>query len=329
MVESKRFENILDIIGNTPLLKLKNSVRDFNFDVFAKLEFLNPTGSIKDRTAKYMILKAEKEGKLKRGATIIENSSGNMAISLALVAIQRGYKLKVVVRDTISKEKLKLLHALGVETIKADTTLPPESPNSYNHLAENIAKEMKDFYFPDQHNNRENNDAHYNTTGPEIWEQMEGRIDYFIAGMGTGGTIGGAGKFLKEKNPKIKVIAVDIEGSIFTHYFKTKEIIKPKPYLLEGLGDEFLIGCADFEILDDIIQVSDEEAFSFTKKLCKEEGILAGGSSGAALCAILKYSANIPKNARVVTIFPDSAFRYVSTIFDDDWLLSKSLNLDK
>ncbi|MFB3851679.1 MAG: PLP-dependent cysteine synthase family protein [Acidobacteriota bacterium] len=328
MVEAKRFENILDIIGSTPLLKLKGAVKDIDFDVFAKLEFLNPTGSIKDRTAKYMILKAEKEGRLKRGDTIIENSSGNMAISLAIVAIQRGYKLKVVVRDTISKEKLKILHALGVETIKADTTLPPESPNSYNHLATNIAKEMKCVYFPDQHNNRENNEAHYNTTGPEIWEQMEGRIDYLIAGMGTGGTIGGAGKFLKEKNPKIKIIAVDIEGSIFTQYFKTKKIVKPKPYLLEGLGDEFLIGCADFEILDDIIQVSDEEAFFFTKKICKEEGILAGGSSGAALCAILKYSANIPKNARVVTIFPDSAFRYVSTIFDDDWLLSKGLNLE-
>ena len=328
MAEERKFENILDIIGKTPLLKLKNVVKDVDFDVFTKLEFFNPTGSIKDRTAKYMILKAEKEGRLKPGDTIIESSSGNMAISLALVAIQRGYKLKVVVRDTISKEKLKILHALGVETVKADTSLPPESPYSYNHLAATIAKEMNGVYFPDQHNNRENNEAHYNTTGPEIWNQMEGRIDYFIAGMGTGGTIGGAGKFLKEKDPKIKVIAVDIEGSIFTDYFKTKKIIKPKPYLLEGLGDEFLIGCADFEILDDIIQVPDKESFSFTKKLCRDEGILAGGSSGAALCAIFKYSINIPKGARVVTIFPDSAFRYVSTIFDEDWIAQKGLNTD-
>lgn len=328
MFENRKVDNILDIIGNTPLLKLHKIVDEVNFHVFAKLEFLNPTGSIKDRTAKYMILKAEAEGRLKPGDTIIENSSGNMAISLALVAIQRGYKLKVVVRDTISKEKLKLLHALGAETIKADTSLPPESPYSYNNLAANIAKEMKSVYFPDQHNNRENNDAHYNTTGPEIWNQMEGRIDYFIAGMGTGGTIGGAGKFLKEKDPKIKVVAVDIEGSIFTEYFKTKKLVKPKPYLLEGLGDEFLIGCADFENLDDIIQVSDKDAFYFAKKICKEEGILAGGSSGAVLSAIFKYKANIPKNSRVVTIFPDSAFRYVSTIFDENWLKEKGFKLD-
>lgn len=322
---NRPFENLLELVGNTPLLRLNKISNELNLDIFAKLEFLNPTGSIKDRTAKYMILKAEREGKLKPGDTIIENSSGNMALSLALVAIQRGYKLKVVVRDTISNEKLRMLHALGVETIKADTSLPPESPYSYNNLASNLAKEMGNLYFPDQHNNRENNEAHYSTTGPEIWEQMGGDINFFIAGMGTGGTIGGAGKYLKEKNPQIKVIAVDIEGSIYTDYFKTGKLVKPKPYLLEGLGDEFLIGCADFEVLDDIIQVSDKEAFNMTRRLCMQEGVLAGGSSGAVLSAILKLAPVIPQGSKVATIFPDSAFRYVSTIFNDDWLSSKGI----
>ncbi len=325
MKNEKIFVNFLDLIGNTPLLKLNKITKDFNFNLFAKLEFLNPTGSIKDRTAKFMILKAEREGKIKPGDTIIENSSGNMALSLALVAIHRGYKLKVVVRDTISKEKLKMINALGAETIKADTSLPPESPYSYNNLASNLAKQMGNLYFPDQHNNKDNNEAHYSTTGPEIWEQMGEEIDFFIAGMGTGGTIGGAGKFLKEKNPKIKVIAVDIEGSVFTDYFKTGKLVKPKPYLLEGLGDEFLIGCADFDVLNDIVQVSDKEAFYMTKRLCMEEGILAGGSSGAVLAAIFKIANKIPAGSRVATIFPDSAFRYISTIFDDDWLSLKGI----
>lgn len=327
-MRKKNFEDLLDIVGETPILKLKNITKGFDFTVFAKLEFFNPSGSIKDRTAKYMLLKAEKEGKLKKGDTIIENSSGNMALSLAMVAIQKGYKVKVVVRDTISEEKLRLIHSLGAETIKADTTLPPESPKSYNNLAANLAKELKGVYFPDQHNNRENNDTHYTTTGPEIWNQMDGQIDYFIAGMGTGGTVGGVGKYLKEKNPKIKVMAVDIEGSVYTDYFKSAKLIKPKPYLLEGLGDEFIIGCNDFDVLDEIVQVSDADAFFYTRKLCKEEGILAGGSSGAVISAIMKYGKNIPKNSKVVTIFPDSAFRYVSTIFNDDWLKEKGIKLD-
>lgn len=322
------FEDLLDVIGNTPLLKLHKITKQLDFTVFAKLEFLNPSGSIKDRIAKYMISKAEKEGRLKKGDTIIESSAGNMALSLAVVAIQKGYKVKVVVRDTISKEKLRMIHSLGAETIKADSTLPPESPNSYNNLAANLAKELKGVYFTDQHNNRENNHTHYTTTGPEIWNQMAGEIDYFVAGMGTGGTIGGVGKYLKEKNPQIKVIAVDIEGSVYTDYFKTAKLIKPKPYLLEGLGDEFIIGCNDFDVLDEIIQVSDDDAFFYTRKLCKEEGILAGGSSGAVISAIMKYSKNIPKNSRVVTIFPDSAFRYVSTIFNEEWLKEKGIKID-
>lgn len=317
--------SFIDLIGNTPLLKLKRVVNGVDFNVFAKLEYFNPTGSIKDRTAKHMILKAEREGRLKKGDTIIENSSGNMAISLCAIAIEKGYKVKIVVRDTISKEKLSLLKTMGAEVIFADTSLPPESPFSYNNLAKTLLKELKNVYYIDQHNNRDNNETHYLTTGPEIWNQLNGKIDYLIAGMGTGGTIGGIGKFLKEKNPKIKVIAVDIEGSVYYEYFKSGRLVKPKPYVLEGLGDEFIIGCADFSVIDDIVQVSDKEAFEWCRKIVKEEGLLAGGSSGAALCGIMKYKDKIEKGTNVITVFPDSAFRYVTTIFNEIFLKEKKL----
>lgn len=315
-------KTILDVIGNTPIVKLLRISEELGFDVFGKCEFLNPTGSIKDRTAKYMVEKAEKEGKIKRGDTLIENSSGNMALSLAFISLLKGYNLKVVVRDTISKEKLKILVSLGIDVIFADTSLPPQSENSYNNLAKKLAKE-NGYYYIDQHNNRDNNETHYFTTASEIWQQTNGDFNYLIAGMGTGGTIGGIGRFLKEKSAKAKIFAVDIEGSVFKEYFKSKKIIEPKPYLLEGLGDEFIIGCADFDVIDDIIQVSDKEAFNFTKKLIKEEGILAGGSSGAVIAAIYKIKDRIEKGSKVVTIFPDSAFKYLSTILDENYLKAK------
>jgi cystathionine beta-synthase len=317
--------DILDVCGNTPLVRLNRITSGLTSEIYAKLEFLNPTGSIKDRTARYMILKAEREGRIHPDDTIIENSSGNMAMSLALVAIQRGYRLKVVVRDTISKEKLGQLLALGVEVIKADTSLPPSSPDSYNNITPRLAKELANCYFPDQHNNRENNEAHYLSTGPEIWEQMEGRIDYLVAGMGTGGTVGGVGRYLKEKDPRIKVIAVDVEGSVYTEYFRTKRLIEPSPYLLEGLGDEFIVGCADFTVIDDVLQVSDREAFIHARRLAREEGLLAGGSSGAAIWATLKIAGKLANSARIVTIFPDGASRYLSSIFNDEWLKEKNL----
>ncbi|HPA26527.1 MAG TPA: cysteine synthase family protein [Acidobacteriota bacterium] len=321
----RQHDSVLDAIGNTPMVKLRKITAGLACSVFAKLEFANPTGSIKDRTAKYMIQKAERDGRIKPGDTIIENSSGNMAMSLAMVAIQKGYRLKVVVRDTLSREKLKQLQALGAEIVKADTSLPPESPDSYNNITPRLARETKNCYFPDQHNNRENNEAHYSTTGPEIWEQMEGRIDCLVAGMGTGGTIGGAGKFLKEKDPKIKIIAVDVEGSVFTEYFRTGKKGNARPYFLEGLGDEFIIGCADFSVIDDMVQVSDRDAFSHARRLVKEEGLLGGGSSGAAICAVLGIAKDLPASARIATIFPDGASKYLSNIFDDSWMESRGL----
>lgn len=312
--------SIFDVIGNTPLVRLNKIVEGIKSEIFAKLEFLNPMGSIKDRIAKYMIEKAEREGRIQKGDVIIENSSGNTALGLALMTIQKGYKLKVIVRDRISKEKINQLRSLGVDVHLVDSSLPPESPYSYNNITPEIVKQTPNSYFPDQHNNKENNEAHYMTTGPEIWEQMEGKIDYFVAGIGTGGTIGGIAKYLKEQDTNIKVIGIDPVGSIFYDYFHFKKIVKSKPYLIEGLGDEFLIKCVDFSLIDDIFQVSDRESFFYARDLVKKEGVLAGGSSGAAIWGVMRLAKSIKEPARIVTIFPDSASRYLSTIFNDDWM---------
>jgi cystathionine beta-synthase len=316
----KIYRNILDGIGQTPLIRLERINKGLKAEIFAKLEYFNPMGSIKDRIAKHMIEKAEKEGRIKPGDTIVDNSSGNTALGLAMVCAVKGYKIKMVVRDSLGSEKIKFLRAMNVELVMVDHTLPPESPESYNNIAPRIAKETPGGYFFDQHNNRENNETHYLTTGPEIWEQMEGRIDYFLAGVGTGGTICGAAKFLKEKDPRIKVIGIDPAGSIFYDYFHTKRLIKPAPYFLEGLGDEFLIGCVDFDLIDDMYQISDKQAFRYTRELADKEAILAGGSSGATIWGALRLAREIDGNARIVTIFADSATRYLSTIYNDDWL---------
>lgn len=325
MSQEVYFHNILEGIGNTPLIKLSHTTKEVQADIFAKLEFLNPMGSVKDRIAKYMIEKAEKEKRIKPGDTIVDNSSGNTALALAMVCAIKGYKLKIIVRDSLSSEKIKFLKALNVEFIMVDSTLPPESPGSYNNIAPHIAEETPNSYYLDQHNNRENNETHTKTTGPEIWQQMEGKIDYFLAGMGTGGTICGVAKYLKKKDPRIKVIGIDPVGSIFFDYFHSKELINPSPYLLEGLGDEFLIGCVDFSLIDDIFQITDKQAFEMTRELANKEAILAGGSSGAALWGCLKLAREVQQNIRIITIFPDSANRYLSSIYNDAWLKEKGI----
>ncbi len=325
MSRKRCYDSILEAIGHTPMVRLNRITAGIDAEVFSKLEFLNPMGSGKDRIARHMIETAEKEGRLKKGDLIIENSSGNTALGLALIAIQKGYRLKVVVRDSISPEKLNQLKTLGVDILMVDHTLPPESPDSYNNITQRLARETPGCYFPDQHNNRENNETHYRTTGPEIWEQMEGKIDYFVAGIGTGGTIGGVGRFLKEKDPGIRIIAIDPVGSVFHDYFHRREMTVPRPYLIEGLGDEFLIGCADFSVIDDMYQITDREAFRMARELARKEGILAGGSSGAAIWGVLKLARSLDRPARIATIFPDGASRYLSTIYNDAWLMKKKL----
>ena len=325
MKDKRCYEDILEVIGNTPMVRLNRITEGLACSVYAKLEFLNPMGSSKDRIARYLVDQAEADGRLHPGDVIIENSSGNTAMGLALVAIQKGYGLKVVVRDRTSKEKLDQLQALGVDVHRVDALLPPEHPDSYNRITPRLVLETPGAYFPDQHNNRENNEAHYRSTGPEIWEQMDGRIDLFVAGMGTGGTIGGVGRYLKEKNPAVRVVAVDVEGSVFTEYFRTGKTGKSAPYLLEGLGDEFLIGCADFSVIDEMVQVSDRDAFHAARELARREGLLVGGSSGAVVCALRQVAKGLAAGARVAVLFPDSASRYLSTIFNDDWMREKGL----
>ena len=314
-MKNERKDNLLETIGNTPLIKLNNITKGLKSTIWAKLEFMNPGGSVKDRISKFMVEKAEKEGKLKPGYTIVENSSGNTAFGLAMVALQKGYKCKIVIRDTTSIEKIRMLQHLGAETILVDASLPPENEKSYNNYAKIIAAETPDSYYVDQHNNLANNEAHYKTTAPEIWEQMEGKIDYFIIGIGTGGTICGVAKYLKEKDPNIKVIAVDPMGSIFYDYFKHKKMIKPYHYSLEGLGDEFMLPTVQFEYIDDMYKIDDQTAFDYTLKLARSEGIVAGGSSGANIWAALKLAKELDKEAQIVTLFPDSGYKYFSTIY--------------
>lgn len=320
MNELRVFDRISDAVGWTPLVRLGPTVDDLECEVFAKIEFLNPMGSIKDRIARYMITKAIADGRLKAGDMVVENSSGNTAMGLAMMSVLEDLRCTIVVRRQTSKEKLDCLRAMGIDLMLVDGDLPPDDPESYNRKAREIVAQNPDAFFPDQHNNRENNEAHYDTTGPEIWAQMEGRIDYLVAGIGTGGTICGVARYLKEQDPAIQVVAVDPEGSVFFDYFHSGRCGEPTPYLIEGLGDEEIIGCPDFTLIDDMYRVSDREAFRATRALARREAILAGGSSGAALWGVRKLIRNSAASPRIVTIFPDSGTRYMSTIFNDEWM---------
>jgi cystathionine beta-synthase len=316
------FDSISEAVGWTPMVRLDRSVQGLGCEVFAKIEFMNPMGSVKDRIARHMVRKAIDEGRLKAGDLVIENSSGNTAMGLAMMSILEDLRCIMVVRRQTSREKLDCLRALGIDLELVDGDLPPEDPESYNQKAKRLVAENPDAFFPDQHNNRDNSEAHYLTTGPEIWRQMEGRIDYFVAGIGTGGTICGCARYLKQQDPTIRVIAVDPEGSVFYDHFHSGRLTAPGPYLLEGLGDEELIGCPDFSLIDDMYRISDGEAFRTTRELARTEAILGGGSSGAALWGVRRLAESLEEPARVVTIFPDSGTRYLSTIFNDTWMRS-------
>jgi cystathionine beta-synthase len=316
---------VLDCIGDTPLVRLTRFFPNHPAEVYAKLEFMNPSGSIKDRLARFMIDRAEQDGRIKPGDTIIENSSGNTAMALAMVAIQRGYRLKVVVRDRSSREKLDQLRALGVEVLVVDSTLPPEHPDSYNRITPRLAAETPDCYFPDQHGNRENNESYYRSLGPEIWGQMDGRIDFLVAGVGTGGTLGGTARYLKERDPKVRIVAVDGQGSVFTEYFRTGRLGRSSDYLVEGIGDELLLPTMDFDLIDEMVQVRDRDAFACARELARNEGILAGVSSGAAVWAIRDLLTRLDRAARIVTVFPDGAARYLTKLFDEEWLAAHDL----
>ncbi len=319
----KYHENILGIVGNTPLVKLNKIAKDVDATILAKLEFMNPGGSVKDRMAVYMVEKAIKKGFLKPGGIIIESTSGNTGIGLAMYAAVKGFKAIFTIPDKMSQEKINLLKAFGAQVVVCPTNVPPDSPESYYEVAKRIHRETPNSYLVNQYHNEDNVEAHYMTTGPEIWEQTGGRIDYLVAGAGTGGTISGVGKFLKERNPDIKIIAVDPVGSVYHDWFKYKKLTEPKVYMVEGIGEDMLCETMHFEVIDDIIQVNDAEAFFIARRLAREEGILAGGSSGAAVYAALKISKELPKDKVVVVILPDTGRNYISKIFNDQWMREK------
>lgn len=313
------YKNILQTIGNTPLVKLNNVAKGIAANIYAKLEFLNPGGSVKDRIALYIIRDAEKRGLLKPGDTIVESTSGNTGFGVAMVAAVIGYKTIFTIPDKMSEEKISTLKAFGAEVIVTKTDVPPDSPESYYEIAKKIAREKKAFYI-DQYNNPKNIEAHYKTTGPEIWRDTKGNVDYLVGGIGTGGTLSGAARFLKEKNKEIKIIAVDPEGSVFYDYFKTGKLIKPHVYKVEGIGEDMLVKALDFDVIDDIIQVNDRESFIMARRLAREEGMFVGGSSGAAVVAAYKVAKNLDRDKTIVVILPDTGSRYLSKIFNDDWM---------
>jgi cystathionine beta-synthase len=320
MNDLRVYNRISEAVGWTPMVRLGPTVDDFDCEVFAKIEFLNPMGSVKDRIARFMIDNAIADGRLSAGDLVVENSSGNTAMGLAMMSVLEDLRCTMVVRSQTSKEKLDCLRAMGIDLVLVDGDLPPDDPESYNRKAKEIVASTPGAYFPDQHNNRENSEAHYRTTGPEIWKQMNGRIDFLVAGIGTGGTICGVARFLKEQDPSIEVIAIDPEGSVFFDHFHTGTHPEPEAYLIEGLGDEEIIGCPNFDLIDDMYRVTDREAFRAARGLARREAILGGGSSGAALWGVRELARRIGRPARIVTIFPDSGTRYLSTIFNDDWM---------
>tara|TARA_R100001143_G_scaffold63604_1_gene73774 strand:+ start:28041 stop:29021 length:981 start_codon:yes stop_codon:yes gene_type:complete len=320
-------ESIVDAIGNTPLIKLNRVIGSLNCTIAAKVEYLNPGQSIKDRIAVKMIDDAEEKGLIQRGGTIIEGTSGNTGMGLALVAAVRGYKCIFTTTDKQSKEKVDLLRALGARVEVCPTNVEPEDPRSYYSVAKRLSEEIPNSYYPNQYDNLSNREAHYETTGPEIWNQTEGLVTHYVAGIGTGGTITGAAKYLKEKNPDIKVIGVDSVGSVYKSYFETGVFNKEeiKPYLTEGIGEDIIPKNVDFEFIDDVVQINDKNALQMTRRLAKEEGLFVGGSCGAAVFGALDYAKknNLTKDDLLVVILPDSGTRYISKIYNDEWMKEK------
>ncbi len=317
------YDNILEAIGNTPMIRLNRVGRSAPCPIYAKLEFLNPGGSVKDRIGITMIKEAEDSGRLKTGGTVVESTSGNTGVGLAIACAIKGYKAIFVMPDKMSQEKIQLLRAFGAKVVITPTAVAPEDPRSYYSVAKRIVADTPNAILANQYHNPENPKSHYLTTGPEIWEQTEGKVTDVVVGMGTGGTISGVGKYLKTRNPQIRMIGVDPTGSILLETWQQGHIpddVEATTYKIEGIGEDFLPSALDLSMIDDVIRVTDKESFLWTRRLVKEEGIFCGGSSGSAVAAAVRYAEQQGPDRLVVVVLPDSGSRYLSKIFDDKWM---------
>ena len=319
------YENVLDLIGQTPIVKLHKVVKKGGAQVLAKLEYFNPGSSVKDRIAVGIIDDAVKSGKLKPGGTIVEATSGNTGAALAIASAVLGYKTVFVMPDKVSTEKIQLLKALGGDVVITPTSVAAESPESYYSVAKKIASETPNAYLSNQYYNQENPKSHYRVTGPEIWEQLDGKLDVFVAGLGTGGTISGVGEFLKEKNPDIKIVGADPYGSVLKTYKESGILTQGTPYLVEGIGEDIIPGTLHLKFVDEIINVTDKESFRMSRRLTKEEGIFCGGSSGTAAHVAINLAAKMKPDQIVLVLIPDTGERYLSKHHSDEWMREKRL----
>jgi cystathionine beta-synthase len=317
------YDDILQTIGKTPLVRLKHLAKDLPCPVYAKVEYFNPGGSVKDRIAVNIIAEAERSGRLKPGGTVVEATSGNTGLGLAMVCAIKGYKAVFVLPDKMSQEKIQLLRAYGARVVITPTAVAPDDPRSNISVSKRIVAETPNAILANQYHNPENPHSHYLTTGPEIWEQTGGMVTDVVIGMGTGGTISGAGRYLKEQNPNIRIIGVDPVGSLLMETWQQghiPETIQPKTYKVEGIGEDFIPSSLDMSVIDGVIQVGDKESFLWARRLVKEEGIFCGGSSGSALAAAMQYGAALTADHLLVVLLPDSGTRYLSKFYDDKWM---------
>lgn len=318
----KVYENVLETIGNTPLIKLNKVTKGVKATVLAKVETTNPGNSVKDRMALKMIEDAEEAGLIKPGGTIIEGTSGNTGMGLALACIIKGYKLICVLNDKQSKEKMDILRAVGAEVVVCPTAVEPSDPRSYYSVSKRLAEETPNSWYVNQYDNLSNRTAHYEQTGPEIWDQTDGKITHFVVGVGTGGTISGTGKYLKEQNPNVKIWGIDTYGSVFKKYHETGIFDENEiyPYITEGIGEDILPKNVDFDVIDHFEKVTDKDAAVYTRKLAREEGIFVGNSAGAAIKGVLQMAGQLTEDDIVVVLFHDHGSRYVGKMFNDDWM---------